>query len=396
MPQAEGGRPAAGVLQVALDATPLLGHPTGVGAFTAGALGGLARRPDLAVGAFAVSWRRRHELDGHLPAGVARVGRPMPARPLHQAWRRGWVPPIEWFTGPLDVVHGTNFVVPPSQRAARVVTVHDLTTVRYPELCDDSTRAFPALVRRAMASGAWVHTPSAFVAGEVVEVLGADPDRVRAVHSGIPTRPAGAPAPAADDGPPPPVPGGLLPAGTGRYVVAVGTAEPRKDLPGLVAAFDRLAAERPDVALVLVGPPGWGSAALEAAVGRAGARDRVVRTGWLDDATRRAVVAGAAVLAYPSRYEGFGFPPLEAMEAGVAVVATAAGALPEVLGDAAALVPVGDPDALADALAGVLDDPDRRRDLVARGHRRAAAYSWDRCAGGLAALYAEARAAAAR
>ncbi|MDP9421149.1 MAG: glycosyltransferase, partial [Actinomycetota bacterium] len=102
---------------------------------------------------------------------------------------------------------------------------------------------------------------------------------------------------------------------------------------------------------------------------------------------RAALLAGATVLAYPSRYEGFGFPPLEAMAAGVPVVATAAGALPEVVGDAAVLVKVGDGDGLAGALASLLDDAERREALVAAGRRRVARYRWDRCAEDLMVLY---------
>jgi glycosyltransferase involved in cell wall biosynthesis len=374
---------------VALDATPLLGRPTGVGAFCAGALGGLARRDDVDAAAFAVSWRRRHELASALPSGVRRIGRPMPARPLHLAWRSAGVPPLEWFTGPFDVVHGTNFVVPPARRAARVVTVHDLTIVRFPELCDPPTLRYTGLLRRAIAEGAWVHTPSAFVAAEVVELLGAPPERVRAVHSGIPVAPAPAAAPGSAGGGSPPV---TLPGGTSRYVLALGTAEPRKDLPGLVAAFDAVASapDAADVALVLAGPDGWGAEALDAALAAAVHRDRIVRTGWVPETTRPRLVAAAAVLAYPSRYEGFGFPPLEAMAVGVPVVATRAGALPEVLGDDALLVPVGDQDALAAALLEVLRSPDVRAAWAERGRARAAHYSWDRCAEGLAALYRDA------
>jgi glycosyltransferase involved in cell wall biosynthesis len=340
----------------------------------------LAGRPDLDVTAFAVSWRRRHGIDGRLPAGVAAAQRAMPARPLHLLWR--WVegPPVEWFVGPADVVHGTNFVVPPTRRAARVVTVHDLTTVRFPELCDPATLAFPDLIRRALARGAWVHTPSAFVAAEVVERLGADPARVRPVHSGVP------PLPAPDPDPRP------LPPGTSRYVLAVGTAEPRKDLPGLVAAFSRLAGDRPELALVLAGPPGWGEAALDRAVAGSPAADRIVRTGWVDDRALSGLLGRAAVLAYPSLYEGFGFPPLQAMAAGVPVVATDAGAVAEVVGDGARLVPPGDPDALADGLAEVLDHPERAARLVAAGAARVAAFSWEATATGLAALYRDAAA----
>ena len=111
-------------LRVAVDATPLLGEPTGVGAFVAGALGALA-------------------------AGVRPLPRPMAAGALLQAWARFDRPPAEWWTGAVDVVHGTNFCVPPTRRAGQVVTVHDLTPVRYPELARRSASLFPALVRRA-------------------------------------------------------------------------------------------------------------------------------------------------------------------------------------------------------------------------------------------------------
>jgi|SRR5579862_376201 len=374
-------------VRVALDATPLIGRPTGVGSFCAGVLSALARRGDVDPLAYAVSWRRRHAIDGRVPAGVAVARRAMPARPLHLAWRHADLPPVEWFVGRTDVVHGTNFVVPPARDAARVVTVHDLTALRFPEMSAPATQAFPALVRRAAGHGAWVHTHSHLVAQEVVDMLGVDPDRVRAVHSGIPSLPP----------PDRAAPSRFLPAGTSRYVLAVGTAEPRKDLPGLVAAFDEIAEKkgaegerRRDLALVLAGPPGWGSAELDAALRAARVRDRIVVTGWVDDATLAGLLAGATLLAYPSRYEGFGFPPLQAMAAGVPVVSTRAGALEEVLGDAAMLVAPGERDALAAALDAVVGSEDLQASLAARGLERAARYDWDRCAAGLTALYRDA------
>jgi len=365
-------------LSVGFDATPLLGRPTGVGVFCAGALEALAGRDDVAVSAFAVSWRRRAGVAERAPAGVATAQRPMPARPLHAAWGRLRLPPVEWFIGAVDVVHGSNFVVPPTRRAARVVTVHDLTVVRYPELCDPPTLAYPRLVRRAVAEGAWVHTPSAFVAAEVVAELGVDPARVRAVHHGVPRLPEGGGR------------GPELPSGCGRYVLAVGTVEPRKDYPLLVRSFAAVAAAHPDVALVVVGGDGWGAEAFGAAVAASPARQRIVRCGYLDDAGLAATLRGAAVLAYPSKYEGFGFPPLQAMAVGVPVVATAAGAVPEVVGDGAWLVDPGDGDGLAETLVRALDGGDDVTALVVRGRDRSTGFTWARCGNGLAALYRDA------
>jgi glycosyltransferase involved in cell wall biosynthesis len=287
------------------------------------------------------------------------------------------------------VVHGTNFVVPPTTAAARVLTVHDLTPVKYPELCDPASLVFRDFVQRAVQRGAWVHTHSQFVADEVVDVFNADPSRVRAIWSGVPDLGPGiASGPAT--GP------GTLPDGVHRYVLAIGTVEPRKDLPGLVRAFDRVAAGQADVALVIIGSEGWGSSALDEALSSLTHRDRVLRLGYVPDAELVGWLRAAAVLAYPSRYEGFGFPPLLAMSLGVPVVTTLAGSIPEVVGDAASLVPPDDVGALADALDAVLGDQILAAALRDAGRNRAALFSWEQCAVQMADLYAAAAHGAGR
>jgi glycosyltransferase involved in cell wall biosynthesis len=409
-------------MRVALDGTPLLGVRTGVGAFCREALAALSKRTELDVSAFAVSWRRRAELKPQLPKGVGNDQLPMPARPLQWSWAHLPGPPVEWFIGPTDVVHGTNYVVPPTSRAARVVSVHDLTFLRFPQLCDPPSLAFGRLVRRAVDHGAWVHTLSHFVAKEVVSELGVDEERVVAVHLGIPSHHADleppvrangdvsdhenfepeSEAPATDQAAPvargPAAPSsaelvvlrGALAPGVSRYVLAIGTIEPRKDYPTLVLAFDKLTADVKDVALVIAGGQGWGSESFSETLAMLKRPDRVSCLGYVDDADLQLLLRGAAAVAYPSVYEGFGFVPLEAMAAGVPVVTTSAGAIPEVVGEAALLVPPGDADALADALLRLLEDGETAFALVERGLRRAEGFTWSACAAGLSALYAKA------
>jgi glycosyltransferase involved in cell wall biosynthesis len=257
-----------------------------------------------------------------------------------------------------------------------VVTVYDLTALRFPELCSPASLGYPDQVRAAVGRGAWVHVLARAIGDEVVERLGVPAERVRVVASGVDPVVGGDAA------------AGRSRAGFDRYVLALGTVEPRKGLPLLVRAFDRLAAGRPDLGLVVAGPDGWGTESFAGAVALARHGDRVKRLGWVDGATRADLLAGAAVLAVPSVYEGFGYPALEAMSAGTPVVASAAGSLPEVVGDAGVLVPPGDVDALTEALAGVVDGGPG--EWPARGLANVARFGWDACASGLVALYGDA------
>jgi glycosyltransferase involved in cell wall biosynthesis len=379
-------------MKVGLDATPLLGPQTGVGRYVAalaGALAGLPGPEPEEVALVPFSWRGTADLPRVVatleggpapPAGRLRCGRRrVPARLLQAAWTRLPVPPVEWLAGPVDVFHATNYVAPPARRAAGVVTVHDLSYLRYPEMVTAASARYLELVPRALGRGAVVCTPTAAIAAEVADTYRLAPERLVVTPLGIGPAwwRAVAPDPAwlaAHD----------LPE---RYLLFVGAREPRKNLPTLLAAYRALLAGRVPLAggpgaggaglppLVLAGPPGWGEA-LDLAGLPAGA----VRTpGYLAEDDLARLVAGAAALAVPSWYEGFGLPALEALACGTPVVASDLPALREVLADQAELVPPGDADALADALLRVLDDPGGEQARAAR-RARAAGFTWDACA----------------
>lgn len=377
-PPATDDRP----LRVGIEAIPLLVVRTGVGTMTRAIVDRLATDPGLALSAILISLRGRSRLAAELPPGMGLRTVPFPARLAHRLWLRGDHPAL----GGFDVIHGPNFVVPPAaggplrlrggrRRAAELLTIHDFGPWHYPGLVNDTARGYPRLVARALARGAHVHTVSAFVGGEAADILGVAPERIHVIPNGFEPGPVGDPQ------------RGRALAGGAPYVLAVGTIEPRKDLPTLVEAMAHLWAEGHDTHLVLAGPDGWGTPEVEEAVARTGAAHLVHRLGYVSDAERADLLAGAACLAYPSRYEGFGLPPLEAMAQGTPVVATSIGAVTEVCADAALLVPPGDPDALAKALDTVLTDDAAAARLVAAGRRRPPLFSWDRTAADLGALY---------
>lgn len=363
-------------MRVALDVTPLAGPRTGIGTFVAHLIDALAA---LDHGPAVVPWALTGRGGGQLPPGTARY--PYPARVALPAWGRIGRPSGRatlrrsgTVAGPPSVVHGTNFVAPPT-RWPTVLTVHDLSFL--------TTRpAFVPVVRRLVRAGAWVHAPSEAVAERVRAEF--TTDRVAAVHHG--------PTPVGPDDPAVVVPD--LPRGT-PFVLAVGTAEPRKNLPALVLAFGAVQARVPDLHLVLAGARRGDpaelariDAAVDALPRAAGARVHLL--GHVSVVQRDALYRRAQVLAYPSLDEGFGFPLLEAMQVGLPVVAGRSGAVAEVAGDAAALVDPHDLDALAAALADVTTDDVRRRRLSERGHANLARFSWRSCAEGLVALYGRA------
>lgn len=368
-------------MRVAIDVTPLLGARTGVAQTVQGLLHALpSTAPHVEVVPYVLSGRARQASDAvdDLPDGTRFL--PLPAGVLHRAWGRVDVPTVDHWLADVDVVHGTNFVVPPMRRRPTSVTVHDCWCARHPTTCGAAARAYTPALHRAVARGAWLHVSTEFVATEVREVYGAT--RVAVVPFGVPPVVLDEPASA-------------MAVWGAPFVLAIGALDPRKNLDALVRAFGSLTAHSdgtslpPDLRLVLVGPDGPARPAVDRAIADLppGLAARVEVLGAVSDARRRRLLHDATVLVYPSLSEGFGFPVLEAMAVGTPVVATSAGAIPEVAGDAAVLVAPDDDEALADGIGRVVVDHGLRAQLRTAGRSRAASFSWDRTASGLAELW---------
>ncbi|NUT98002.1 MAG: glycosyltransferase family 4 protein [Saccharothrix sp.] len=344
-------------LKVLIDGTPLLGHRTGIGRYTSALAEELASMPDAVdVRAVAFTLRGWRALRTVLPHDVVARGLPVSARLLRQFWLRGPFPPVEFLAGPTDVMHATNFVLPPAIRAGGVTTIHDLAFLDAPGDLPASDRRLPELVKKSALRADIVCTPTQAVANVVTERYGVEPDKIVVTPLGV--DPAWFAARPPSDG---------LRSRLGlpsEYLLFVGAGGPRKGLSTLLEAHAATPSLPP---LVLAGP------------GESRVDGRVLRTGYLNDVDLRSVVAGAATLVLPSRDEGFGLPVLEALACNVPVVCTDVPALRETAGGHATHVPVGDAEALAHALATAVETEPNAGDQAAR-RAHASEYTWRKTA----------------
>jgi glycosyltransferase involved in cell wall biosynthesis len=259
-----------------------------------------------------------------------------------------------------------------------VVSVYDCWFLEHPEDADADVRRAADVLRRSVSDGAHVVTSSEATTRRVRELL--DTERVSTVLLG----------------PPPIDDAGAADSPTGLpelddFILALGTIERRKNLPTLVDAFGRLAREQSTVRLVIAGAAGNDVAAVDRAIARLApeAAERVVRTGIVDAATKRWLLANARALAYPSLDEGFGFPILEAQQAGTPVVASTAGSIPQIAGAAALLSPARDVEALAANLYWIVTNDEMHAKLVRRGVSNVARFSWSATAEQYHSMYQE-------
>jgi glycosyltransferase involved in cell wall biosynthesis len=377
-------------VRIGLDLSPIPGERAGGGQYAYQLAAALARadgghsyrlypvfyyivHPDYARAAFPTAERMRLAFR-HLPPPLVRW-----------VWRAEGAGRLkEWLLGPVDVVHSTTLCVPRlSPRKRLVVTIYDVSFVTHPEFHLEANIAHClAGTRQAIARADAILAISEHTRRDLVERMGAPPDRV--VVTPLAPPPALARVTAA------PELEGIrrryaLPE---RFVLFVGTMEPRKNIARLIEAYAALPARlQRDTGLILAGGKGWLSDSLHEQVARRGLGDRVQFIGYVRPDDMAGLYSLATVFAYPSLYEGFGLPVLEAMACGTPVLTSNVSALPEVAGDAALLVSPTDVGEIAEGLTQMLEDAGLAAKLAARGLEWTTHFSWDRCARDTLAVY---------
>jgi len=355
-------------MRVCIDIQAGITQRAGVGRYTkmlAEHLGASAAGDDLCL--FYFDFKRKG-----IPFPVAnashQVARWVPGRVVQRVWRTIRWPPFDWFAGKADVYHFPNFVLPPLRKGKTVVTIHDASFVRFPNFAEQRNRRYlQARIRDTVDRADAIITDARCGAEEVQGLFGAKPEKVFPIYPGIPETMAR------------PDPESV--AGVRRKLALskpdlhfFGTREPRNNIAFLVEIFEHLRGF--DGELVIAGMPGWNYEPILERL-RTSPRTADIRyIRYVDDNDLPALYAGAELFLFPSLYEGFGFPPLEAMACGTPVISSTGGSLPEVLGKGAVLIPKFDADHWAEMALAVMSGVDLRRSLVAEGRQQASKYTW--------------------
>lgn len=371
-------------MRILVEYTAAIAQGAGIGRYTRSlvdALGRVDKDDDITL--FSAE-RPTHERGFPAARRFRTVIGPLDNRRMTILWHRLGAPlPIETFAGRADVLHAPDFSLPPTLGARTVVTIHDLAFMTHPECAVPALRAYlNRVVPRAARRADQIIAVSQRTADDLVELLGVEPKKITVIHLGV--DPSVQRVEDAD----------RLSAAVTRYglrrpfVLAVGTIEPRKNFARLIEAFS-LAKERigGPAQLVIAGRKGWLYDDVFQAVDRLGVRDDVRFLDYIPDGDLPTLYSLAAVVAMPSLYEGFGIPIVEAMACGAPVVASSAGSLPEIVGDAGLLAAPADVDALADALTRAVSDETLRAQMIARGRVRAQRFDWDEAARQHVAVY---------
>jgi len=363
-------------MKVGIDAYPAFFQAGGIARYARALINAITREQDLVL--FFNRFRERRTTWKPDNDDLSIRQWVFPRRLVNGLWNQlGW-PPIERWCGPIDLFHGLHFVLPPVRKALRVLTVHDLTFLKYPDYFSDrrlNERGYRQELPRALERADRVIAVSTQTRDDLVQLMHFPPERIRVIYEGVdpvffmPVDPHQAALVQQQHG-----------LKTPYIVFLVGTPEPRKNLDRALSAVKKA---DPYIQLALVGP----TEKLQQLIS---AENRnVVFTGSISDHHLAALLSDAAVSIYPSLYEGFGLPVLESMACGAPVITSDRGSLPEVAGEAALIVDPENISRITDAIVNVLQDESLRHRLAERGKARAACFTWEKTAKETLTLYRE-------
>ena len=364
-------------MRLVIDYTPAVYQGAGIGRHTRELVSALAPLAGDAATTLLVFGRSDAPLP-QPPAGMSYRVVPVPNRWLTIGWHRARLPlPVEVFAGAHDLYHASDFVLPPVRKARTLLTVHDLSFLTVPQCADASLRSYLAgVVPRSVARADHILADSQATRDDLIRLLHTPADKVTVVTPGVDARFS-----PVDD------PAELRRVrqryniGDRPFVLGVGTLEPRKNWPALIRAWTMLrqTTSLPH-RLVVAGGKGWLTEEIFAAVADSPLSEDIVLAGFVADADLPALYSTADVFAFPSLYEGFGIPVLEALACGTPVVCANNSSLPEAAGDAALLVDAHDERRLAATLQQLIEDLPLRKTLRGRGLQHAQRFTWQRSA----------------
>ncbi|MBC8248766.1 MAG: glycosyltransferase family 4 protein [Anaerolineales bacterium] len=370
-------------MRIGIDYTAAVRQGAGIGRYTrelVKALAELNRSHDYVL--FAAAGGQR-PVDTGWPPNFQMRSVPLSDRALAILWHRLQLPLwVELVTGPVDIFHSPDFGLPPVRRAKTLVTVHDLSFIRYPQCADANLRAYlNKVVPRSVHRADLILADSQSTKGDLVELLGVESGRIEVVYPGVEERFH----PIEDQAhlekvrkrynlPP-------------RFILGLGTLQPRKNFTHLIEAYSLLVTHYSSLQLVITGGKGWLYEEIFATVEQLGLEDKVVFPGFVADEHLPALYNLADLFVFPSLYEGFGLPPLEAMACGTPVITSNASSLPEVVGKAGLMVEATEVEALTEAMKQVLEDDALREGMMAKGVKQASKFTWEKAAAKLLSLY---------
>ena len=355
-------------MRICVDIQPAVAQRAGVGRYTkylVEHLGEFSEGDSLAL--FYFDFRGRG-LSFQVPNAYPHPCRWIPGRLVQQSWKRLNWPPFDWFSGKADVYHFPNFIIPPVSTGRNVVTIHDMSFLRFPQFAEErNLRYLTSVIHKTVTRADAIITDSQFSAAEIADCLQVAPNRIFPVHLGV--------APECRQATPQAVSSLRQRLVLERpYLLTVGTLEPRKNIPFLIDVFEHLRGFDGD--LVIAGMRGWKYEPIMERMRKSPHAARIRYLEYVDDQDLPALYSGASLFVTTSFYEGFGLPPLEAMACGTPVVSSTGGSLAEVVGGGAITLPDFDVTRWADTLTGVLLDSTRHAALAQQGTAHVRRFDW--------------------